>query len=132
MGLFQSISPKIQYNPGKANILADALSRSRRGPVKEEEDPRVEEPLVALAVSVVVPEEEVQLWKQALEEDPKYRETAQQLRNQQNCGDIQLTSQGLLIIQHGDQRKLVVPTSLRQRILRECHDVLSVGHVGIR
>ena len=132
LGLFQSISPNIQYHPGKANILADALSRSRRGPVEEEEDPRTEEPLIALAVSAAVPEEEVQLWKQALEEDPKYKETVQQLRNQQSCGDVQLTSQGLLIIHHGDQRKLVVPTSLRQRILRECHDVPSVGHVGIR
>ena len=131
LGLFQSISPTIQYHPGKANILADALSRSRRGP-EEEEDPRTEEPLVALAVSAAVPDEEVQLWKQALEEDPKYKETVQQLRNQQSCGDIQLTSQGLLIIQRGDQRKLVVPTLLRQRILRECHDVPSVGHVGIR
>ena len=131
LGLFQSISPTIQYNPGKANILADALSRSRRGLVEEEEDPRTEESLIALAVSAVVPAEELQLWKQALEEDPKYRETVQQLRNQQSCGDIQLTSQGLLITQCGEQRKLVVPTSLQQWILRECHDVPSVGHVGI-
>ena len=43
-----------------------------------------------------------------------------------------MTSQGLLIIQHREQKRLVVPTSLRQRILRECHDVPSVGHVGIR
>ena len=43
-----------------------------------------------------------------------------------------MTSQGLLVIQHGEQKRLVVPTTLRQRILRECHDVPSVGHVGIR
>ena len=43
---------------------------------------------MALAVSAVVPEEEVQLWKQALEEDPKYKEIVQWLRNQQSYGDI--------------------------------------------
>ena len=53
--------------------MANALPRSRRG-LDEDEDPRTEEPLVALAVSAVVPDEEVRLWKQALEEDPKYKQ----------------------------------------------------------
>ena len=32
----------------------------------------------------------------------------------------------------GDRQKIVVPCSLRQQIIRECHDAPSVGHVGMR
>ena len=66
LDLFQSISPTIQYNPGKANILADALSRRRRGPEEEPERPKAVESVVNMAVSVAVPEEELKLWRQAL------------------------------------------------------------------
>ena len=132
LGLFQSIVPKIQYQPGKANIVADALSRSRRGPVEETKS--VDEPeLLTLSASEVVPAAEVQKWREALDEDPSLRATVQQLRGGQEIWrSFQMTSQGLLFTQKDDQRKLVVPTSLRQRILRECHDIPSVGHVGIR
>ena len=32
LGLFQFIQPKMQYNPGKVNIVADALSQSQPNP----------------------------------------------------------------------------------------------------
>ena len=75
LGLFQPISPTIQYNPGKANILADALSMSGHGPEVELGGPREVESLVSMVVSVVVPDEEMKLWRQALQEDPNYRDT---------------------------------------------------------
>ena len=129
LGLFQSIMPTIQYQPGKANIVADALSRSRRGPVEEPEDAVG---AIEWTSSAVLPDKEVKIWRKALEEDAKLREMLQQLRDHHRCGDTQMTPQGLLYIQLKERQRLVVPTSLRQRILRECHDVPSVGHVGIR
>ena len=129
LGLFQSIMPTIQYQPGKSNIVADALSRSRRG---QDEEPENVVNSVAWTTSTVLPEAEVQKWREAYEDDPQLCETYQKLRGHHSCDDVQMTPQGLLVIQKDDQRKLVVPTTLRQRILRECHDVPSVGHVGIR
>lgn len=38
LGLFQSIQPKFQYLPGKANIIANALSKSRPHQEEDQEE----------------------------------------------------------------------------------------------
>ena len=43
-----------------------------------------------------------------------------------------LTLTGLMAMMVGKQQKIIVPQSLRQEVLKECHDVPSVGHVGMR
>ncbi len=139
LGLFQSIMPKIQYQPGKANIIADALSRSQRGTsdaMAEDWSPSSiiqKDTINALTgITVTLPASELRQWRVAYEEDPKLRTAIQQLRQHAEYGDMQLNPQGLLYVKKGGQRKIVVPWSLRQKVLKECHDLPSVGHVGIR
>ena len=48
LGLFQSIRPTIKYQPGKANVVANALSRSQR----ELEEGSMDDSTVAAAVGV--------------------------------------------------------------------------------
>ena len=72
LGLFQSICPTIKYQLGKANVVADALSRSQR---KETED-AMEDPMATVAVveahvsalngiSVELTAENLQTWTKA-------------------------------------------------------------------
>ena len=76
MGLFQSIPPTIKYQPRKANVVADALSRSQR---KLEEDSTddgatatamIERHVSTLSgASVELTSEDLQQWMKAYKED---------------------------------------------------------------
>ena len=67
LGLFQSIQPTIRHQPGKANILVDALSRSRReeligsGIIGTEGNSAPE--LAVITRFSIALMEEIQLWK---------------------------------------------------------------------
>ena len=133
LGLFPSINPVIKYTPEKANIIADALSRSQR---KIEESINAQDNLGELMamteVTINLDQEECQNWIKAYERDPVLKTALGDIRAGRHHGDYVLTSEGLIAVVKNDQRKLVVPTSLHQQVLRECHDVPSVGHVGMR
>ena len=137
LGLFQSIHPVIKYHPGKANIIADALSRSQRIKVESYDESETHEQdmgtLFALTkFSTEMGQEESHRWIQAYEADPHFREVLQRLKQGKSEGQYTLTSDGLIGIQKQGLQKIMVPKSLRQYILKECHDVPSVGHVGMR
>ena len=145
LGLFQSINPVITYQPGKANVVADALSRSQRT------DPRTEytdiQHRTYLAATAHDEDEVVFMltatswkptstertkWTQAYQDDIKLKVAYAQLSHGQPYNDMQLTSTGLLTTTSGGETKIVVPTSLSQQVMKECHDIPAVGHVGVR
>ena len=75
---------------------------------------------------------DIREWKQAYEDDPNLKTAIQQLQQGKTFEKFQLTPQGLLAVQKDNWQILRVPFSLRQRIIRKCHNVPSVGHVGMR
>ena len=79
LGLFQSIHPTIKYQPGKANIVADALSQSQRKEIENSMDDlvaiaiAVEEHMSALSgFSMELTVEDIQTWTKAYKEDKSH------------------------------------------------------------
>ena len=140
LGLFQSIRPIIKYQPGKANIVADALSRSQRSDAQEllpipamaKEAEAQDQLFVLSGTGLQLPEEMQRKWTTAYQEDRSHKTAFNQLRQGKAVDKFYLTPTGLMAMMVGKQQKIIVPQSLRQAVLKECHDVPSVGHVGMR
>ena len=88
LGLFQSIWPLVKYQPRKANIVADALSRSQRLAAEEIEEAIVEEEEILLLMSSSVEPQvgDLQTWKSTYEEDPRLKIVLSKLHRGLPCG----------------------------------------------
>ena len=105
----------MKYKPGKANIAADALSRSQRPATEESEEATTEEVVLQLTSSSAEPQaKDLQTWKRAYQEDSRLKAVLSKLRRGLPCGGQYLTPKRLLAVKQGDLQKLVVPWSLRQ------------------
>ena len=93
----------------------------------------VEEQVLALSgISVEITAEDIQQWTTTYKEDKSYVAIYSKLRWGQKYEDYYLTPLCLLARMRGAQQNIIVPKSLQQQILKECHNVPFTGHVGMR
>ena len=97
---------------------------------KAAESDQVEEILV-MTSNAIVATQEVNIWRTRQEEDPIVQDMIQRLRQRQVRSAFTLTPQGLLVQEEEGQRNLVVPTSMRQKVMALCHNEPTKGHLGV-
>ena len=142
-GLFQSIQPKMVYQPGKANIVADALLRSWPNATKFEESAHQEQQnyqgteaqcdqAFTMTSLVRLEESELIAFRDAQQADPV-------LKTLHELPDVELrrrkfgiSPQGILVKVEDNKQRPVIPQEMRQKVLQENHIVPTVGHVGIQ
>ena len=87
---------------------------------------------VLSGMGVQLPKDVQQKWTMAYKQDQSHKIAYNQLHQGKPVDKYYLTPTGLMAMMVWTQQKIIVPQSLRQEILKECHDVPSVDHVGMR
>ena len=109
LGLFQSIRPIIKYQPGKANIVADALSWSQRYnaqdippilPMAEDKDDQ-DHSFVLSGMGVQLPTDVQQKWTMAYKQDRSHKTAFNQLRQGKPVDKYHLTPTSLMAMMVG-------------------------------
>ena len=87
----------------------------------------------ALTRSSIVPTEELAAWKTAQEGNPVLRQIIHRIHASIERNTFQINVHGLLVrIDASDGSvKLMVPSSMKEKVIQYCHDVPVAGHVGI-
>ena len=131
------------YQLGKANIVADALSRSRPNASKSEESTQQEQQenqdarkqydqACTVTTSVRVEESELIAFRDAQQADLVLKNLLELPEVELKRRNFGISPQGILVKVEDDRRRPVVPHEMRQKILQENHDGPIVGHVGIQ
>ena len=87
---------------------------------------------VLSGMRVQLPDDMQQEWTTAYMKDRSHKIAFNQLHQGRSVDKYHLTPIGLMAMMVAKQQKIIIPQSLRQEILKDCHDVPSVGHVGMR
>lgn len=107
LGLFQSIRPQINCQPGKANLVVDALSHSELDTQAKMDEPEIgtqvdEEMVNALLRGSQLQSAEVDEWRKSQLEDPALQEILNRATEGQEA-KYKISHQGLLYRQQNDR-----------------------------